>query len=436
MKKKRMRVGDIPIGDLRKMNPETTEAAMAYGTQGLVPGKPMAFAGLRVLDLSRVLAGPYCGQLLADFGADVIKVETLEGDENRRWEPMIEGQSANFLSVNRGKRAMTLNLKSDSGQKILQALIAKSDVVIDSFLPQTAERLGVTHSRLRAIKNDLIHVSITGYGYQGPMANLPGYDLTLQAFTGMMAMTGEPDGAPIRAGASFIDMTTGILAFSGVSTALYARLAGHAQGQHITVSLMETGIALLSYHAVDFSATGRVPPRSGSGVWHLVPYQAFRTADGWMLVGATNDGAWQRLCSAIGTPELSTHPDYATSAARIEHKPTLIALLKGIFKAQASAYWLERLKDARVACAPINDIAGALSSEQVAATQMIVEVQDEAPEKPLARKLVGTPVNLSDTPACAGNSPPYLGQHTDEILAKELGMTNEQIRKLHEEGAV
>ncbi|TBR20757.1 MAG: CoA transferase, partial [Reyranella sp.] len=244
-----------------------------------------AFAGIRVLDLSRVLAGPFCGQMLADFGADVIKVEDVGGDENRKWAPVIDGQSANFLSVNRGKRGMTLNLKSESGQEVLADLVRKADVVIDSFLPGVARRLGVDDARLRALRPDLVHATISGYGHEGPLAAKPGYDLMLQAFSGMMAMTGERDGGPIRAGASFIDMATGLLAFSGIASALYARQAGRAGGQHIQVSLLETAIALLGYHVPAYTMGGKVPPRDGSGVWHIVPYQAFATRDGHVLAG-------------------------------------------------------------------------------------------------------------------------------------------------------
>lgn len=418
------------------MNSNKTAASNSGDGQNDSSERRAAFSGVRVLDLSRVLAGPYCGQLLADFGADVIKVEALEGDENRQWEPLIEGQSANFLSVNRGKRAMTLNLKDPEGQRILEDLVRRSDVVIDSFLPATARRLGVDHPRLQAIKEDLVHVSITGYGYQGPLAHLPGYDLTLQAFTGMMSMTGEPGGDPVRAGASFIDMTTGILAFSGVSTALYARASGHAEGQHITVSLMETAIALLGYHAVDFAASGNIPPRSGSGVWHLVPYQAFRTSDGWMLVGAPNDGAWSRLCAALGAQDLASDSRYSTAAGRVAHKTELVSSVQAILTEQTTADWLARLEGSRIACAPINDLGAALSSPQVAATEMIVEVKDKSVLPPHTRKLVGNPIKMSGTPASIVHPPPRLGQHTDEVLAHELGMSPEQIRKLHQGGVV
>jgi crotonobetainyl-CoA:carnitine CoA-transferase CaiB-like acyl-CoA transferase len=392
-----------------------------------------AFSGIRVLDLSRVLAGPSCGQLLGDFGADVIKVEDVGGDENRKWEPVVDGESANYLSVNRGKRGMTLNLKSAAGQQILAGLVRRSDVVIDSFLPAVAERLGVDDATLRALKPDLIHVTISGYGHDGPLAAKPGYDLMLQAFSGMMAMTGERDGGPIRAGASFIDMATGILAFSGVSAALYARLAGKAAGQHIRVSLLETAIALLGYHVPAYTLAGKLPPRDGSGVWHIVPYQAFRTRDGYVLAGATNDAAWQRLCAAIGATELGSNPAYATSALRIENREPVIAALSKIFATRETAAWVRLLDAANVPCSPVNDIAQTLAHPQVAAMQMVLDVERRTGG---TLRLAGVPLNLSATPAEPGGAPPRLGEHTDDILKEELGLDDARIAALRKEGTI
>ncbi len=392
-----------------------------------------AFAGIRVLDLSRVLAGPSCGQLLADFGADVIKVEDVGGDENRQWAPVIDGLSANFLSVNRGKRGMTLNLKSPAGQDVLAALVRRSDVVIDSFLPAVAKRLGVDDAALRSIRPDLIHVTISGYGHEGPLAGKPGYDLMLQAFSGMMAMTGEREGGPIRAGASFIDMATGMLAFSGVSTALYARLAGKAAGQHIRVSLLETAIALLGYHVPAYTLAGKLPPRDGSGVWHIVPYQAFRTRDGYVLAGATNDAAWQRLCAAIGADDLAADPAYATTTLRIENRAPVIEGLSRIFLQATTNHWVRLLDAANVPCSPVNDLAQTLAHEQTQAMGMVIDVPNR--QGP-AQRLVGVPLNLSAIPATPGAAPPRLGEHTDNILRDELGFDDGRIAALRKEGTI
>ncbi|MGE3651809.1 MAG: CaiB/BaiF CoA transferase family protein [Reyranellaceae bacterium] len=392
-----------------------------------------AFSGLRVLDLSRVLAGPSCGQLLADFGACVIKVEDVGGDENRKWAPVVEGESANYLSVNRGKRGMTLNLKSAAGQEILAGLVRRSDVVIDSFLPAVAKRLGVDDEKLRALRPDLIHVTISGYGHEGPLADKPGYDLMLQAFSGMMAMTGERDGGPIRAGASFIDMATGMLAFSGVSAALYARLAGHAAGQHVRVSLLETAVALPGYHVPAYTLAGKLPPRDGSGVWHIVPYQAFRTRDGYVLAGATNDAAWRRLCAAIGATELDDNPAYATSAQRIAEREPVTAALAKIFATRETAEWVGLLDAANVPCSPVNDIAQALAHPQVQAMHMVLDV---AARNGRTLRLAGVPLNLSATPAAPGGAPPGLGEHTDIILRDELGLGEDRNAALRKEGAI
>ena len=392
-----------------------------------------AFSGIRVLDLSRVLAGPYCGQFLSDFGADVIKVEDLAGDENRRWAPVIDGESANFLSVNRGKRAMTLNLKAPQGQEILKKLVAQSDVVIDSFLPEAARKLGVDDEALRRINPDIVHVTISGYGDVGPLKDKPGYDLMLQAFTGMMSITGEPDGGPIRAGASIIDMTTGILAFSGASTALYAKLRGVTGGQHVKVSLLETGIALLGYHAVDVGARGIQPERGGSGVWHLVPYQAFHTRDGQILAGATNEDTWRRLCVALGDAALADVPEFRTAHDRIDNRARVVGALEGIFRTRDTANWLVQLEAARVPCSVIHDLPQVLNHPQVAATQMMIDTHE--PDGTL-RRLIGVPIKLSKTPATPGAAPPRLGEHTEAILAGNLGYDQQAIQQLKKKGVI
>jgi len=392
-----------------------------------------ALAGIRVLDVSRVLAGPSCAQMFADMGADVIKIEDLVGDENRRWLPIVDGRSGNFMSVNRGKRGITLNLKSPRGQEVLARLVRTADVLIENFPPETAKRLGLSWEHLSSINERLVHVSITGYGSRGPLKDRPGYDNMVQAFSGMMAMTGERDGGPIRAGASFIDMATGMLAFSGVSAALYARLAGKAAGQHIRVSLLETAIALLGYHIPAYTLAGKLPPRDGSGVWHIVPYQAFATQDGYVLAGATNDAAWQRLCAAIGAGALAANPAYATTALRIENRAPLIEALAGIFATRRTEAWVSLLDAANVPCSPVNDIAQALAHPQVQAMQMVLDVAHRTGG---TLRLAGVPLNLSATPAKPGGAPPSLGEHTDSILKDELGLGDDRIATLRKEGTI
>ena len=392
-----------------------------------------ALAGIKVLDLSRVLAGPSCGQLFADMGADVIKIEDREGDENRRWLPVIDGRGANFMSVNRGKRGMTLNLKSPRGQEILARLVRRSDVLIENFPPDTAARLGLSWDKLSAINENLIHLSITGYGARGPLRNRPGYDNMLQAFTGMMAMTGEADAGPARLGPSLIDMGTGMLAFAGACAALLARAQGKAKGQHVEASLMQTAVAQLGYHFTAYTMAGVVPQRTGSAVWHIVPYQAFRTADGWVLAGATNDAVWVRLAAAIGMAHLATDPLYVNARGRSERREELIALISPKFLAAGTEEWVRRLDAARVPCSAVQDVAQVIAHPQVAAMDMVHEVDDGRGGK---LKLAGVPLCMSATPPQPGRRPPELGEHTDSVLRDDLGFSPEEIAALRAEEAI
>ena len=392
-----------------------------------------ALAGIKVLDLSRVLAGPSCGQLFADMGADVIKVEDREGDENRRWLPVVDGRGANFMSVNRGKRGMTLNLKSPRGQEILARLVRRSDVLIENFPPETAARLGLSWENLSAINENLVHLSITGYGSRGPLRNRPGYDNMLQAFTGMMAMTGEADAGPARLGPSMIDMGTGMLAFAGACAALLARAQGKAKGQHVEVSLLQTAVAQLGYHFTAYTMAGVVPQRTGSAVWHIVPYQAFRTADGWVLAGATSDAVWARLAEAIGMADLATDPLYVDARGRADRREELIALISHKFLAHGTEEWVRRLDAARVPCSPVLDVGQVIAHPQVAAMDLVHVVDDG---RGGTLRLPGVPLNMSATPPQPGGRPPDLGEHTDSVLREELGFSAEDIAALRLEGVI
>ena len=392
-----------------------------------------ALAGIKVLDLSRVLAGPSCGQLFADLGADVIKIEDRAGDENRRWLPVVDGRGANFMSVNRGKRGMTLNLKSPRGQDILARLVRRSDVLIENFPPDTARRLGLDWERLSSLNDNLIHLSITGYGARGPLRNRPGYDNMLQAFSGMMAMTGEADAGPARMGPSVIDMGTGMLAFAGACAALLARAQGKTRGQHVEVSLMQTAVAQLGYHFTAYTMAGVVPQRSGSAVWHIVPYQSFRTADGWVLAGATNDAVWVRLAATLGLPDLATDPRYVDARGRAERRTELIELIAPKFLAHTTEEWVRRLDEARVPCSPVQDVAQVIAHPQVAAMDMVHEVDDG---RGGTLKLAGVPLCMSATPPVPGARPPDLGEHTDSVLHDELGFSAEEIAALRQEEVI
>ncbi|MBN8928192.1 MAG: CoA transferase [Rhodospirillales bacterium] len=387
-----------------------------------------ALAGLRVLDISRVLAGPSCGQLLADMGADVIKVEPPDGDENRRWPPFVaSGASCNFDSVNRGKRNLAVDLKHPNGQRIVHGLADRADVLLLSFLPQTAAKLGLDPAVLTARNPRLVVCEVTGYGAAGPMAERPGYDLMMQAFAGAMSMTGLEGEPPVRTGLSFIDMATGLAAYGAVLTALMAR-ATTGRGTVVRTSLLETGISLLGYHAVAWLAAGVMPKREGSGVWHLVPYQAFRCADEYVLVGAPNEAAWQRLCAALDLPALAADPRFTTNADRVTHRDALIPLLSARFAEREAAHWVARLEAHRVAVSPINRIDQVLTHPQVLANDMVVQAGDA--------RLVGTPFKLAEGGGVAADPPASLGRDADAILRDELGLDDAAIAALRADAVI
>lgn len=388
--------------------------------------------GIRVVDLSRVLAGPYCAQLLADFGATVIKVESPEGDENRRWPPMSpDGQSANFGSVNRGKRSMVLNLKNEQARAVLKDLASTADVLIHSFLPDTAARLGISLDALQKANPRLIVCTISGYGAEGPLAEKRGYDLMVQAFGGAMSTTGIVDGPPIRCGVSFIDMSTGISCYAGVMTALLNRQRT-GRGTWVRGSLLETAVSLLGYHAVAWMQAGVLPQPQGSGSWHLVPYQAFRCADGFMLAGAPNDGAWNRFCEALEWPDLAKDPRFAGNVARVEQRDVLIPLLEERFGRKPVAYWVERFEARSVACSPLHTVDQVMTHPQVIANAMRIQA---ANADGTTQDLVGTPFKLADGGGTAATSAPRLGADTDAILGDTLGLPAERIAALHAAGA-
>jgi crotonobetainyl-CoA:carnitine CoA-transferase CaiB-like acyl-CoA transferase len=394
---------------------------------------PKVLDGIRVIDLSRVLAGPFCGQLLADFGATVIKVEGPEGDENRRWPPLSDkGESGNFGSVNRGKRAMVLNLKTPEARAVLLDLAATADVLLHSFLPDTAARLGISNQALHERNPRLIIGTISGYGANGPLAEKRGYDLMVQAFSGAMSTTGTPDGPPIRSGVSYIDMSTGLSLYGGIVTALLQR-ERTGKGTWVRGSLLETSVALLGYHAVGWMQSGQFPEKQGSGSGHLVPYQAFRCQDGFMLAGAPNDLAWTRFCDALGWPDLAQDARFIGNVARVTHRDTLIPMLEERFAHHPVAYWVERFEAKGVACAPIQTMDQVMTHPQVLANDMRLSVPaaDGSP-----RDLLGTPFKLAEGGGVAGTAAPALGADTDAILRDTLGLTDARIAALRAAGAL
>lgn len=392
--------------------------------------------GIVVADLSRVLAGPFCAQQLADMGADVIKVESPEGDENRRWQPQLpNGHSSNYASVNRGKRAMTLNLKSDRGPEILRRLIERSDVLLHNFLPDTAARLGLSYDAVRALNPRLVYCTINGYGEKGELRNKPGYDLMLQAFSGTMSTTGFGDGPPVRSGVSFIDMSTGIAAYGAIVSALFAR-ERTGKGAWVHGSLLETAVSMLSYHAISWLQGGKLPVKQGSGSSSSVPYQAFECSDGYILVGAPNNAAWQRFCDALDAPDWAADERFGTIQSRVAQRDVLIPLIEKRFREDTAASWTAKLDAKGVAVSPLHTLEQVFTHPQVLANGMLTEVTDVDGS---AMPLVGMPFKMSSD---AGDSSPStrpvprLGAHTDEILREVLSYSEADIRALREEGAV
>lgn len=376
-------------------------------------GAPRPLEGIRVIDLSRVLAGPLCGQMLADMGADVIKIEAPTGDENRQWAPMTAaGDSCNFMSVNRGKRGITINLKMQEGRDVLDRLLQEADVLLHSFLPGTAQSLGIDETALRLRHPRLVVSTISAFGAHGELADRPGYDALLQAFSGIMSITGDRDGGPVRSGVSFVDMTTGILAYCGVLTALMGREKTQA-GNTVRVSLLETAVSLLGYHGVGWLEAGAMPRREGSGLWHLVPYQAFRCTDGEVLTGALNDGTWRKLCRAVGRPDLESDAGLASNAGRLARREEVVNEFIKIFGSNTVAYWTERLEEHAVPIAPLHAIDQALMHEQSLANHMVIKLDNGNGR---STRLLGSPFKVGEGANTASRHPPRLGEHSQEVL--------------------
>lgn len=391
-------------------------------------------AGIRVLDLSRVLAGPYCTQILADLGATVWKVEPPWGDETRGWgPPFVQGESAYFLSVNRGKKSVAVNIKDPRGQAIVRELARRADVLVENFKAGDLARYGLDYPSLAADNPRLVYASITGFGQDGPRAGEPGYDIALQGMTGIMSVTGEPDGPPTKVGVAWIDVMTGMMAAVGILAALWERERS-GRGQHLDLSLFEVGLSAMANLAQSYLVSGVAPRRIGNAHPQIVPYQAFEAADGWFIVAVGNDQQYRRMCEAIGHPELGDDERFQTNAGRVRHRAELVPALAAVFRSRPRGEWLEALKAAGVPAAPVYDLAEALADPQAAARHVVWEV----PHSLLGQvSMVASPLqHLSRTPATIAGPPPLLGEHTREVLADVLGLSQAEIDRLAEAGVV
>jgi len=390
--------------------------------------------GLKVIDLSHIMAGPACSMLLADMGADVIKVEKMPGgdDARRMVPPTVAGESAAFLIMNRNKRGIALNLKTESGREALSRLLKDADVLIENYRLGTMEKMGFGYDSLHALNPKLIYCSISGFGRTGPYADRGGFDLVAQGMSGLMSITGEGKGGPpMKAGAPLTDITAGILACVGILAALHAR-ASSGQGQKVDTSLFEAGITHTYWHSAICLATGQAPGPMGSAHPLNAPYQAFPTSDGWITVGAANQENWLRLLEALEAPELRDDPRFLNNAERMRNLSALTSTLSPLFQHRTLADWLSRLEKCGVPAGPVLDIAQMHEDPQALAREMIVET-----DHPVAGKVksIGLPIKFSDTPGSVRSAAPVFGQHTREVLL-EVGFSDSEIDQMAANGAV
>jgi len=390
-------------------------------------------AGLTIVDLTRVLSGPYCTMLLADMGARVIKVERPgHGDDTRAWGPPFVGkETAYFLSINRNKESLTLDFKNTEGREILAKLISKSDVVVENFRPGAMARLGLDYSTLAARHPRLVFCSISGFGQDGPRRDQAGYDAVIQAEGGLMSVTGDADGRAFRVGVAVTDMVAGLLAVQGILLALFARERS-GRGQHVDISMLDGVISLLSYHASIYLTTGAESRRVGNRHATIAPYDTFAASDGELFLAVGNDEQFQRFCAATGLQHLLADDRFSTNPARVRNEAALKELLEPVMRERTRDGWLREFATAGVPCGAVRSVPEALSDPQVAARRM-VEAVEHAVLGPM--KVLGTPIKLSDTPGSVRTAPPTLGQHTDTVLG-ELGLTADEIAGLRKRSVV
>ncbi len=405
---------------------------------------PGALSHLKVLDLSRVLAGPWCTQILADLGADVVKVEKPgEGDDTRKWgPPFVKDAAGNntehasyYTAANRNKRSVTIDMAQPEGQALIRQMAAQADVLVENFKVGGLKKYGLDYASLKSLNPRLIYCSVTGFGQTGPHAERAGYDLMIQATSGMMSITGRPDdvpgGGPQRVGVALTDIFTGVYASSAILAALETRHRT-GTGQHIDMALLDVGMAILANQAASYLNAGVVPQRQGNSHPSLAPYQDFPTADGAMLLAIGNDGQFARFCAAAGHPEWAQDPRFLTNTLRVTHREALIPAMAEVTRTRSTAEWIALLEDKAVPCGPINDIGQAFDDEQVKARGLALA---QPREDGLTIRSVANPIRLGDYPVQLRHAPPTLGQHTDEVLA-ELGLDAARIAALKHGGVV
>ncbi|EAX48131.1 Formyl-CoA transferase [Thermosinus carboxydivorans Nor1] len=383
--------------------------------------------GVVVLDLTRVLAGPYAAMMMADFGANVIKIEPPGvGDDSRAFGPFVGKESAYFMSLNRNKRSMTLNLKHPEARELFKEMVKKADVVLENYRPGTMEKFGLGYEELKKINPKIIYAACSGFGHTGPYMDKPAYDVIVQAMGGIMSITGQENGEPTRVGASIGDITAGLFTMIGVMMALYHRsITG--EGQKVDVGMLDCQVAILENAIARYLTSGVVPKPLGNRHPSITPFEAFTAKDGYVIVGAGNDRLWEKLCNLIGRPDLVADERFVTNAKRTQNVKELKVILDEVFSAKTVDEWLKELEEAGIPCGPINTIDRVINDPQVQARNMIVETDHPVAGKV---KMAGVPIKMSATPGAVERPAPLLGQHTEEILMEMLGLSAEEVAAL------
>ncbi len=401
-----------------------------------------ALNDIKILDLSRVLAGPVCTQILGDLGADVIKIEKPgAGDDTRHWGPPFlkdkDGndttESAYYLSANRNKKSVAIDIKTKKGQELIHKLLTQSDVLIQNFKKDGLEKYGLGYEQIKQKHPHIVYCSITGFGQSGPLSSEPGYDYLAQAMGGLMAITGEPDGQPMKVGVALSDVMTGLYAAIGILSALHAR-EKTSKGQLVDLALLDCTLASLTNVAQYYLTSGQSAPRMGNAHSTIVPYQTFKTSDGYIILAIGNDGQFKKFCDFAGHPEWAKDEQFSTNKARVLNRDDLIPLLSKTIAEKPAAHWIDGLRQADVPCGPVNTIDKVFEMEQVQAREMEIAMSHAL--SPEALKLVGSPLKLSDTPPQYTHAPPILGQDTKEVLENLLGLSEEETLALEKTGII
>ena len=393
-----------------------------------------ALSDITVLDMSRILAGPFGTQILADLGATVWKIESPWGDDTRGWGPPFVGsESAYYLSANRGKKSLIVNLRDPRGQDIIKKMAQKADVVVENFKVGNLKRFGLDYDSLSAVNPGIIYSSVTGFGQTGPRAEEPGYDAALQGMTGVMSVTGEPDGRPSKVGAAWIDILTGLTSTIGILAALHERETS-GKGQHIDVSLFDVGIAMMANIAQSYLATKETPGRLGNAHPQVAPYQDFRASDGFLMLAANNNDQFKRLCDTVGLPDLPDDERFRENADRVRNREALETLINEKMGHNTRDYWMDALQQAGITVTSINTVADALDDPQAAARKSVWDI--EHPTLGSVPVLASALQHMSRTPAQAQGHPPLLGEHTEEVLRNDLGVPDGEIQALIADGVV